>query len=358
LERDFISARTKEALAKRKSEGMKLGRPIGPARTLRLDVHADKIEIGTAKPIEIDGASATVSLGATLFEYNAPPVTSATQGALFVSDGTSPGAPSAGKLYFRPASSGAPVGIRTSDTTLQEAYAAGSTITLSGAAAPVAITAGAVSPASFLQLKSSSSVALFAIDQTGASDISLSSLNATASGVAGTTLILKAGSAIAGNANGGSILLKTGASSGSGTLGVFGFSDAGGNTVSIGVDSTIVGVPFLRTQGTGTWGVTLGPVVLNAFSNQSTTPFTLQKNVAYYGCNTSLGAISLFLPSAANAVQGQTIIIKDETGNSAANNVTIAVSGGGNIDGVPSHLLNTPYKSLQFLFSGGLWHLV
>ena len=52
LERDFISARTKEALAKRKSEGMKLGRPIGPARTLRLDVHADKIDEYLAKGID------------------------------------------------------------------------------------------------------------------------------------------------------------------------------------------------------------------------------------------------------------------------------------------------------------------
>ena len=52
IERDFISARTKEALAKRKAEGMKLGRPAGPARTLRLDMHADKIDEYLAKGID------------------------------------------------------------------------------------------------------------------------------------------------------------------------------------------------------------------------------------------------------------------------------------------------------------------
>ena len=52
IERDFISARTKEALAKRKADGVKLGRPAGPAKTLRLDAHADKIDSYLAKQID------------------------------------------------------------------------------------------------------------------------------------------------------------------------------------------------------------------------------------------------------------------------------------------------------------------
>lgn len=52
IERDFISARTKEALAKRKADGMKLGRPTGPAKKLRLDEHADKIDEYLAKGID------------------------------------------------------------------------------------------------------------------------------------------------------------------------------------------------------------------------------------------------------------------------------------------------------------------
>ena len=52
IERDFISSRTKEALAKRKADGMVLGRPVGPAKKLRLDAHSDKIDGYLAKSID------------------------------------------------------------------------------------------------------------------------------------------------------------------------------------------------------------------------------------------------------------------------------------------------------------------
>ena len=51
IERHFISVRTKEALQKKKAAGAHLGRPEGPAKSLRLDAHAAKIDEYLSKKI-------------------------------------------------------------------------------------------------------------------------------------------------------------------------------------------------------------------------------------------------------------------------------------------------------------------
>ena len=43
IEREFISVRTKEALAQRKAKGLPLGRPKGPAQYRKLDPHREEI---------------------------------------------------------------------------------------------------------------------------------------------------------------------------------------------------------------------------------------------------------------------------------------------------------------------------
>ena len=51
IEHEFISVRTKEALNRRKAEGLPLGRPKGPAKTVKLDKHAEEIKVYLKKGV-------------------------------------------------------------------------------------------------------------------------------------------------------------------------------------------------------------------------------------------------------------------------------------------------------------------
>lgn len=52
IERDFISTRTREALARKKSEGMILGRPKGKAKVMKLDKFEARIDEYLAKKLD------------------------------------------------------------------------------------------------------------------------------------------------------------------------------------------------------------------------------------------------------------------------------------------------------------------
>lgn len=70
IEREFISIRTKEALAKRKAEGVQLGRPKGPAERVKLDDHEQAIRDYLAKGInKRDIARLIVCAPSTLYDW-------------------------------------------------------------------------------------------------------------------------------------------------------------------------------------------------------------------------------------------------------------------------------------------------
>lgn len=70
IEREFISARTKEALAKRKAEGVQLGRPKGKAKKVKLDEHEKDIRRYLKLGISKRGIAKLVGCApSTLYEW-------------------------------------------------------------------------------------------------------------------------------------------------------------------------------------------------------------------------------------------------------------------------------------------------
>ena len=70
IEREFISSRTKDALAKRKEDGMKLGRPKGQAQLLKLDNYRDEILKYLKKGINKRAISKLIECSpSTLYEW-------------------------------------------------------------------------------------------------------------------------------------------------------------------------------------------------------------------------------------------------------------------------------------------------
>lgn len=70
IDRDLISTRTKEALAKRKAEGMVLGRPKGKAKQLKLDKDREQIQYYMDKDVAISAIAKIIGCSrSTLYEY-------------------------------------------------------------------------------------------------------------------------------------------------------------------------------------------------------------------------------------------------------------------------------------------------
>tara|TARA_Y100000592_G_scaffold101162_1_gene186236 strand:+ start:2514 stop:3263 length:750 start_codon:yes stop_codon:yes gene_type:complete len=76
-------------------------------------------------------------------------------------------------------------------------------------------------------------------------------------------------------------------------------------------------------------------------------------NTDYYlGVDSSNSTIKLTLPVATSMLDGQTIIVKDEAGNSHSNNITISGSASDLIDGQNQVILESPYASIQLYCNG------
>lgn len=78
----------------------------------------------------------------------------------------------------------------------------------------------------------------------------------------------------------------------------------------------------------------------------------------YIGVDTSSVAKTVNLPAVATAGQGFVLVIKDESGNAATNNITIDANASELIDGALTQVINTNYGSVSLMCSGSAWFIM
>lgn len=86
----------------------------------------------------------------------------------------------------------------------------------------------------------------------------------------------------------------------------------------------------------------------------SATPFTATLDDYFVAINVATAA-SVVLPI---SPAGTVFIIKDASGNSASNPITISDIAGALIDGFATALINAPYAALHLVFNGTEWNIV
>lgn len=76
----------------------------------------------------------------------------------------------------------------------------------------------------------------------------------------------------------------------------------------------------------------------------------------YISADTAGGAITIRLPNAPST--GRVYVVKDQTGNAAAVNITVTTVGGAVLlDGSTSYVINTAYQAAQFIFGGSAYEV-
>jgi hypothetical protein len=328
----------------------------------------EQLRIGTALPFEYDGVTGELTIPtAVVFAKANAPVVSGAEGAVFVAGGAS--GLTEGHLYYVPPSPGAPVDISNpavAADTLQAAYDAGKTIALTSATLPVELTAGAAAGVntSLLAFKKSSGDGLFVIKHAVATRVRLEGAQPVVPATAGTSIELVGGAATGpGNLDGGSVYLRPGTRINSGIDGSIAFLDvAAAREVDVYVDpSATYPAPVLLSRGTGTVGVTLGPLVQLTLSHTFSSVgeiFTVPNHTSCVFVTSTLANCAIGLP--VSPVIGQTVTIKDITTLPAVRTNFNITPPAGTIDGNVGGKTVGPVSFLSYtcVWNGTNWYII
>lgn len=124
---------------------------------------------------------------------------------------------------------------------------------------------------------------------------------------------------------------------------------AGGLTPVLGTLTAGAGISITNAPGSITIANTGGSSL--TYTNVNTTPYVVLPADQFLGVDCSGAPITIQLPNAPST--GRIFIVKDRTGSSLGNNITVTTVGGVVlIDGATTYVINSAYQSIELIFDG------
>ena len=125
--------------------------------------------------------------------------------------------------------------------------------------------------------------------------------------------------------------------------------DEGSNITTAASSLNFVGASVVASNSGNDVTVTLSSDVFTRTAVTSTITSSVSNRIL--GVSAS-AALDIRLPAASGYSAGQNLIIKDEAGNANINNITIKTTGGDEIDGQTSIVLESPYAAVNIYTNG------
>jgi hypothetical protein len=133
---------------------------------------------------------------------------------------------------------------------------------------------------------------------------------------------------------------------------IVGFTPIPGNVSGLPFNNVLVTLNNDTYRGTGV-GITNFFGITSVATGVAS--YTVLPGDETIDVTTHAGGTAIVLPTAGPTNVGKVYIIKDASGNSGTNNITISVTGGGNIDGANTLLINANYGKATVFSNGTQW---
>jgi hypothetical protein len=129
------------------------------------------------------------------------------------------------------------------------------------------------------------------------------------------------------------------------------FPTDSGTATEIGGVLNVVGGKGIIVSGASNTVTVSSTGIFFTYIDVNSSPYTVLTDDVYLSVDSTGGPITILFPN--SALLGEPFIVKDRTGTSAVNNITVTTVGGAIfIDGVTAFIMDSAYQSISLVGNG------